>query len=209
MRSEKYGFELLFLSLCLCVSQNVTAQAPVKTTETTVVMVRHGEKPEADLGQLACQGLNRALKLANVLHSRYGVADLIFAPNPSVKIQADGVEWSYVRPLTTIEPYAIKIGSPVNADYGWNNLSPVVKRIRQREKGLIVVAWEHHGIVGTSRDLMKAFGANPDDIPVWSGDDFDSMYVFKIEHASDAKQSRITFLHTKEGLNGQSKDCPN
>ena len=209
MRSKQNKFELLVLSLCLCVSQNVMAETPAEATETTVVMVRHGEKPVSDLGQLACQGLNRALKLANVLYSRFGAANLIFAPNPSVKIQADGVEWSYVRPLATIEPYAIKIGSSVNADYGWNNLSPVVNAILQREKGLIVVAWEHHGIVGMSRDLMKALGANPDDIPVWSGDDFDSMYVFKIDHTSDVKQSRITFHKMTEGLNGQSKDCPN
>lgn len=209
MRSKQNKFAFLCLSLCLCVSQNVMAEAPVKTTETMVVMVRHGEKPVSDLGQLTCQGLNRALKLADVLYSRYGAADLIFAPNPSVKIQADGVEWSYVRPLATIEPYAIKTGSPVNADYGWNNLSPVVNAILQRKKGLIVVAWEHHGIVGMSRDLMKALGENPDDVPVWSGDDFDGMYVFKIAHTGDVKTSHITFQHMAEGLNGQSKDCPN
>ena len=84
MRSEQNKFALMVLSLCLCVTQNVMAEAPAEATETTVVMVRHGEKPVADLGQLACQGLNRALKLANVLYSRYGAANLIFAPNPSV-----------------------------------------------------------------------------------------------------------------------------
>ena len=33
----------------------------------TIVFVRHGEKPEAGLGQLNCQGLNRALALPSVI----------------------------------------------------------------------------------------------------------------------------------------------
>lgn len=35
--------------------------------ETTIVIIRHGEKPSAGLGQLSCQGLNRALALPQVL----------------------------------------------------------------------------------------------------------------------------------------------
>jgi len=35
--------------------------------EETIVFFRHGEKPSAGLGQLTCQGLNRALALPDVL----------------------------------------------------------------------------------------------------------------------------------------------
>jgi hypothetical protein len=33
----------------------------------TIVLVRHGEKPDKGLGQLDCQGLNRALALPPVI----------------------------------------------------------------------------------------------------------------------------------------------
>jgi hypothetical protein len=38
--------------------------------DTTIVIVRHGEKPPAGLGQLSCQGLNRALALSQVLFEK-------------------------------------------------------------------------------------------------------------------------------------------
>ncbi len=60
-------------------SQTVTTE-PI-TTET-IVFVRHGEKPAAGLGQLDCQGLNRALALPPVI-AAFGKVDAIFAPNPS------------------------------------------------------------------------------------------------------------------------------
>src|SRR5450631_116113 len=40
--------------------------------DTTLVMFRHGEKPALGLGQLSCQGLNRALALPDVLVSQFG-----------------------------------------------------------------------------------------------------------------------------------------
>lgn len=38
----------------------------------TVVLIRHGEKPVSGLGQLSCQGLNRALALPGVLMAKLG-----------------------------------------------------------------------------------------------------------------------------------------
>lgn len=202
MISRQTIFRNFVLALGLFLAQHAMA-------DTTVVFVRHGEKPAPDLGQLTCQGLNRALKLAPVLMTRFGKADEIFAPNPAVKIQADGIEWSYVRPLATIEPYAISIESPVNAEYGWNNLDPVVDRILAREEGLIVLAWEHHGIMGMSKALMKKLGADPRRVPVWRGDDFDGMFVFRIANGgANAKPSLISFERQIEGLDGQPTGCP-
>lgn len=54
---------------------------PVDGTQT-LVFLRHGEKPGEGLGQLNCQGLNRALDLATVLPERFGKADYVFAANP-------------------------------------------------------------------------------------------------------------------------------
>jgi hypothetical protein len=38
----------------------------------TIVLIRHGEKPDSGLGQLTCKGLNRALALPALLIGRYG-----------------------------------------------------------------------------------------------------------------------------------------
>ena len=79
------------------------------------VLVRHGEKPDKGLGQLDCQGLNRALALPPVIAKTFGRPSAIFAPDPSRQKQDDGVSYDYVRPLATIEPTAIFFGLPVNA----------------------------------------------------------------------------------------------
>jgi hypothetical protein len=81
----------------------------------TIVLVRHGEKPDKGLGQLDCQGLNRALALPPVIAKTFGRPSAIFAPDPSRQKQDDGVSYDYVRPLATIEPTAIFFGLPVNA----------------------------------------------------------------------------------------------
>jgi hypothetical protein len=49
----------------------------------TIVLVRHGEKPDKGLGQLDCQGLNRALALPPVIAKTFGRPSAVFAPDPS------------------------------------------------------------------------------------------------------------------------------
>jgi hypothetical protein len=73
----------------------------------TIVLLRHGEKPEG--------GLNRALALPQVIAKEFGKPDFIFAPDPSDRKKDSGEFYDYVRPLATIEPTAIKFGLPVNA----------------------------------------------------------------------------------------------
>jgi hypothetical protein len=62
----------------------------------TIAFVRHSEKPEAGLGQLNSQGLNRALALPPVIANSSG---RIFAPNPSLQKEDSGRLYDYVRPL--------------------------------------------------------------------------------------------------------------
>ena len=81
-------------------------------SEETVALLRHGEKPVNGLGQLSCQGLNRALALPPVIGNMFGHPDAIFAPNPSDQKADHGEPYDYVRPLATIEPTAIFFGLP-------------------------------------------------------------------------------------------------
>ena len=172
-----------------------------------VVIVRHGEKQSDGYGQLACQGLNRSLKLPAVLLKKFGVADEIYAPNPMVKIgEGEGV-WAYIRPLATIEPYAIQLNKPVNLDYGWENPAPIVSRILERDNGLIVIAWEHHGANELAELLMNKTASAPTAISAWPDNDFDRIYVFDIGMTADGRQYLKAFEVGKEGLDGQSQIC--
>lgn len=175
--------------------------------EVTVVMVRHGEKPAADLGQLECKGLNRALKLGPLLTTRFGKADMVLAPNPAVNMTKGTSSWNYVRPLATIEPYAIRNSLPVNTEFGWNDPTSVVNLLLSRQQGLVVAAWEHHIIVEIANQLVKRLGSDQK-IPAWQGDDFDTIFVFKIDATAPAKPTLISFETQQQGLNGQSMRCP-
>src|SRR3984893_17435101 len=102
----------------------------------TIVLVRHGEKPDKGLGQLDCQGLNHALAMPPVIAKTFGRPSAIFAPDPSRQKQDDGVSYDYVRPLATIEPTAIFFGLPVNASFGFSNPDGARAAIEQPKRRL-------------------------------------------------------------------------
>ena len=145
----------------------------------TIVLVRHGEKPDKGLGLLDCRGLNRALALPPVIAKTFGRPSAIFAPDPSQQMEDDGVSYDCVRPLATIEPTAIFFGLPVNASFGFSNTDGVRAAIEQPlyRNAVVLVAWEHRQIETIARTLLAAHGGDPALVPKWDKDDFDSIYV--------------------------------
>jgi hypothetical protein len=174
----------------------------------TVVFVRHGEKPNAGLGQLDCQGLNRALALPAVIAETFGRPSAVFAPNPADQKNDDGEPYDYVRPLATIEPTAIFFGLPVNASIGVSNIDGLKEALEQPayRTVFILVAWEHKEIETLARDLVSSNGGDASAVPKWHGDDFDSMDVVKIVRS--AGTTSVSFELKHEGLDGQSSICP-
>jgi hypothetical protein len=170
----------------------------------TIVFVRHGEKPQGGLGQINCQGLNRALKLPAVLEQKYGKPSAIFAANPAKQKPDSGVVYDYIRPLATIEPAAIKFGLPVNVQYGFKEIEKLNAELAKDKykNATVFVAWEHHLIVEAVKSLTAK---NPSlKIPAWENGDFDSIYVVTIDH----EKGTIGFAVDKEGLNNLSTECP-
>ena len=174
----------------------------------TIVLVRHGEKPDKGLGQLDCQGLNRALALPSVIAKTFGTPRAIFAPDPSEQAVDHGVSYDYVRPLATIEPTAIFFGLPINADFGVSNTDGLRAAVEQPlyRDALVVVAWEHRLIETIARALLTAHGGDAALVPKWPSDDFDSIYVVTITRTRNAEKA--TFAHRHEGLDGQPDTCP-
>ncbi|MDR5857778.1 histidine phosphatase family protein [Caballeronia sp. LZ062] len=174
----------------------------------TIVMVRHGEKPDQGLGQLSCQGLNRALALPRVIETKYGRPDGIFAPDPAKQKKDRGTKYDYVRPLATIEPTAIYFGLPVNASLGFKEVDKLADTLLAPtyRNSLVVVAWEHALIEETARRIVKRLGGDASSVPAWASADFDSIYVVRVSHR--AGDPAVSFAVEQEGLNGQSTSCP-
>jgi hypothetical protein len=174
----------------------------------TIVLLRHGEKPPEGLGQLDCQGLNRALALPPVLARRFGRPAAIFAPNPATRVRDEGGVYDYVRPLATIEPTAIALGMPVDASVGFTDTDGLQRLLGEPHlhNALVFVAWEHLRAQQIARSLMARHGGDADAVPSWRDDDFDSLYIVRIVRTGD--RVKASFEHAHEGLNGQPRNCP-
>jgi hypothetical protein len=187
-------------------------QTPPANGET-IVMLRHGEKPEGGLGQLTCKGLNRSLALPSLLIGRYGKPDFIYAPNPSVQVD-DGNNrptYSYLRPLATIEPTAIRLGMPVNAQIGFDRIAKLRKELLQPAyaHSLIFVAWEHIKLHDFAVEMLRRYGAGSAQAPDWPNSDYETIYVFHITRSGQDGAPRATLEIQKEDLGGTLSDaCP-
>jgi hypothetical protein len=200
---------LLFAAaLAFLVSLGVPAPADAAAQHETIVFIRHGEKPAGSFGQLDCQGLNRALALPPVLIGKFGTPDYLFAPDPRQQVNDGGHLWYYVRPLATIEPTAIRLGKPVNTQYGFAEIDGLQQELTapQYQDALVFVAWEHSELVKLVRNMLQAAGSDPNQAPHWPSADFDSIYVLKYDR--DAGRVSVTFTRSAEGLNGRPTTCP-
>jgi len=199
-------FSLVVFNLSYSQAANLTNNEDSVQTET-IVLIRHGEKPHGGLGQLSCQGLNRALALPNVLIGKFGKPQYIFAPNPSEKV--DAAKYFYVRPLVTIEPTAIRLKLPVNTQYGYLEIEALQNELLlpKYRNSTIFMAWEHGMQNVFAKRLVKHFGVDPKIIPSWPGNEYDMIYVFKI--TTKGGKSTLTFKIEHEGLNNRDENCPN
>ena len=175
--------------------------------EETIVFFRHGEKPSGGLGQLTCQGLNRALALPTVLLAKYGTPDFLYAPNPAVKIQDPAGSFYYVRPLATIEPTAIRAGKSVNTNYGYSDITGLKNVLITPTKAdaTLFVAWEHVQLQKVVQNIMNSYGGGAV-VPAWTSGDFDSLYVVRVNYAGGTITAQ--FQRDSEGLDGQPTICP-
>lgn len=187
--------------------------APLLSAQETIVAIRHAEKPKAGLGQLNCQGLNRALALPQVLIPRYGRPAAIFAPDPAEQVSdRSQTLYSYVRPLITIEPTAIALGMPVNAQIGFTDIIRLQDAVTAPvyAHALLYIAWEHGLLNRFAQQMLTSYGKDPSAVPDWPNSDYDRIYIFKIAPAAGhGGKPQLTFTIEHEGLDGHLSDsCP-
>ena len=192
--------------LCLTVFALLFAASPLRA-EQTIVFLRHGEKPAAGLGQITCQGLQRALRLPDVLSRMYGPPDQIYAPNPNVLVPDPAGAAYYVRPLATIEPTAIRFGLGVKTKYGYPEIDRIIPLLitPTKDNWKVYVAWEHQYLAKMVQQIMTTYGGGAT-VPGWNGGDYDSLYVVRVTYGANGPVAR--FQHDYQGLNSQPTSCP-
>jgi hypothetical protein len=188
----------------------LTAVISSAQTTETIVILRHGEKPQGGLGQLTCKGLNRALALPDVLAAKFGTPNYIFAPDPAQKVNDYSFSgYSYVRPLATIEPTAIRLGMSVNAQIGYTQIDKLQKEVLEPKyaSSTLFIVWEHYYEQKFAKELVRIFGGDSRLVPDWSNDDYDMIYVIRLLHSND--KATVSFTVDHEGLNDKLSDqCP-
>lgn len=182
-----FSFILSTLSPCSSIANNaLNITTSSDTTTETIVIIRHGEKPKNGLGQLSVIGLKRSLLLPYFFKKHFGRADYIFAPNPAIKHlenHGDKRWYCYVRPLATIEPTAIMLGLPVDTTLGLNDVDKLADELLEYKyhNSTIYIAWEHSRIVDLAKELIRKTHAPDIAVPKWHEDNFNMVFVFKIE----------------------------
>ena len=177
----------------------------------TLVFLRHAEKPAGGLGQLNCQGLNRAMNLATVLPEKFGKANYVFAPNPTRNVEEGELNnsYSYIRPLMTISPSAIKLGLPVNINFSANDTSDLADELLQDKyhNSVIYTAWSHGYLPELINKVAgEAVGKKQKITEDWESSDFDSLYVLTLTWHNG--KATLLSRNYKQGLDNGEKSCP-
>ncbi|MDD2103299.1 histidine phosphatase family protein [Pseudomonas sp. YuFO20] len=201
---------LVTSALFLALEARESRAQPADGTQT-LVFLRHAEKPEGGLGQLNCQGLNRAIDLATLLPEKFGKADYVFAANPTRNVEEGELDnsYSYIRPLMTISPSAIKLGLPVNINFSANDTSDLADELLHDKyhNSVIYTAWSHGYLPELINKVAgEAVGQKQKITEDWESNDYDSLYVLTLTwHNGKASLQSHSY---KQGLDNGQQTCP-
>jgi hypothetical protein len=114
----------------------------------------------------------------------------------------------YVRPVATIEPTAIRCGLPVNTQFGFKEIKALESELGKPayKNATVFIAWEHVLLDDFAKDVVKAHGGDPTQVPPWPHNDFDTIFVIKIIRTEGRESVAFTIDH--ENLNNLSDTCP-
>jgi hypothetical protein len=179
------SLSLIFLIVMLSLSTYSFSQTG---SETKIIFIRHGEKPEKG-GNLTCKGLNRALLLPAVIKNKFGIPDYTYVPTLKM---AD--KTSHARMFETVVPLAVRYNLIINSKFDEKDKSGIATEIKG-EKGTILVVWEHSMIADIVHELGITSELN------WPGDDYNSIWIVTFNNG------KPTLTKDNEGVN-PSDECP-
>ena len=157
----------------ICFTVCLSAPAVIAQSKNLkLIFIRHAEKPvEGD--NLSCAGLNRALRLPEVLKAKFGLPDHIYVPALHL-----GKSTPRGRMFQTVSPFAIKYNLAVNSSFEEENVAGLAAELSAK-KGIILVVWEHSQI----KPVLKALGLDVKGLQ-WPNDDFDSIWIVTFKKGS-------------------------
>lgn len=150
-----------------------------------VVIVRHGEKlpKNIDKGNLSCAGLNRSLKLPNVIVQKFGVPNHIYAPKLD-----NGKDTDHSRMFQTASPLASLYNLAITTTYKEADTDGAAKDVKTKKK-VVLMVWEHGNIPALAKSL------EPNNAPAtWDDEDFDSIWIL------DYSTGKGIWSKDKEGI---------
>ena len=144
-------------------------------TPVSVVVFRHGEKPQGADPNLSNRGRQRAAALAFGLPEAVGNPDFLIATKDSENSD---------RPLQTIRPLAQTLGLTVDVDFGDHEYEKVASLLFGKDKYAgkrVAICWHH----GTIPELVAALGVRPVP-PPWNPSVFDRYLKITFDAAAKA-----------------------
>ncbi|MNI62108.1 hypothetical protein D3C73_1174140 [compost metagenome] len=135
----------------------------------------------------------------------------MFAANPTRNVEEGELDnsYSYIRPLMTISPSAIKLGLPVNIDYSANDTNDLANELLSNKyhNSVIYTAWSHGYLPELINKVAgKAVGKKQNITDDWESGDFDSLYVLTLTWRNG--EASLESHSYKQGLDNGQESCP-
>ncbi len=152
---------------------------------TTVLIIRHAEKP--DVGrELNAQGQQRAAAYADYF-TPLKLADETLTPQ---RLIATADSPQSIRPRQTLIPLSQRLQLPIEQPFANNDVDKLVSQLRDSNQAkTILIAW-HHGHINK---LIAAFGGNGPALigqPKWPVGVYDWLIVLRFDDKGQLVESR-------------------
>jgi hypothetical protein len=158
---------------------------------STLILMRHAEKPDADIGSqgvdelgrhdpqaLSVRGWQRAGALVRLL-APADVAHAVLPRPTALCAAAPSRRHPSRRPALTLQPLANELDLPINQSCGADDEPAAVAQALLAEAGVILVSWRHDELPSLARALAVA--AAPDLVahipPEWPDDRYDLLWL--------------------------------
>ena len=173
----------------------------------TLVFLRHGRSPRWSRQLIARVQPRHDLSR---LPEKFGKADYVFAANPTRNVEEGELDnsYSYIRPLMTISPAAIKLGLPVNIEFSANDTSDLARELLDDKyhNSTIYTAWSHGYLPELINKVAgNAVGEKQSITDDWSGGDYDTLYVRTLTWHE--RQGVVAEPQLQQGLNNGEETC--
>jgi hypothetical protein len=177
----------LLPALVLCAAA-ATASAQNHLANTTVLIVRHAEKPPEG-ASLTPQGFERAQAYAHY----FAPFHLEGKPLEINALYAGHDTKNSIRPRLTLEPLSHALHLPLDTDFSTEVPEELAESLKQTAHGdHVLIAWRHKKIPA----LVKALGGDPAQLipgDAWPDEVYD--WVIVLRYDQDGKLAQEQLLH--------------